>query len=528
MNIILRKTVLSMVMAGMVLPGCAIQKDLATAKDAVKSTTAKVDGLRERMVDNAASGAITTLSRPRLAGEMVQIKKSELPIAFSRTLSWRTHGIETMGDLFRTFTEMTGLTVRSGEIAPQGTNGIPTVDNSMMNEKVTLVFNGSVKGFLDEVASRLDVSWRYDSKTKEIEFFRYETKAISLFLPPGKKGVNASINLSAGATSPSGNVSVDHVLSVDPWASIMSGITSILGVDGAAGAPIAAGSGSLTARGKSGYAVANPELGVVTVTARPATLAKIGSYLESVNKRFAQNVLIDVKVFNVQMDANSSAGASMSLLKTALNKYNLSVVSADLVRSEASNLPTQVMLDTSSATGGMMSSVVAEALRQIGNVSLQTQGQVYAVNGQPSPFQQAREINYIASSTTTAVPNAGVTTTVQPGTRIVGFTANFLPQILGDNRILLQYQLQMSSLVSLRTIGTTGNQTQLPEITSQSLQQQAFLRDGQAVLLFGFDQERQSESGIDGLLSVSRAARNERNLNVVLIQVNTGAKHGEI
>lgn len=527
MNIFFKKSILSMVIGGMVLPGCAIQKDFNTAKEAVKTTTARMDGLRTEMTGNAASGGVTTFTRPRLAGELVPIKKVELPPAFSRTLAWRTHGVETMGDLLRTFTEMTGLLVRAGEIAPQGVNGVPMADNALMNEKVTLVFNGSVRGFLDELASRLDVSWRYEPRTKEIEFFRYETKAVSLFLPPGKKGVNASINLSAGATSPSGNVSVNHELTVDPWVSVMNGVTSILGVDAAAGTPVQSGV-VMTAKGKNGYAVANPELGVVTVTARPATLSKITSYLESVNKRFAQNVLIDVKVFNVQIDANSSAGASMSLLKTALNKYNMSLVSADLVRSEASNIPSQLTIDTSSSNGGLMSSIVAEALRQVGNVSLQTQGQVVAVNGQPSPFQQAREINYIASSTTTAVPNAGVTTTVQPGTRIVGFTANFLPQVLGDNRILLQYQLQMSSLVGLRTVGPSGSQTQLPEITSQSLQQQAFLRDGQAVLLFGFDQERQSESGVDSVLSVSRAARNERNFNVVLIQVNTGAKHGEI
>mgnify|MGYP003603093668 FL=1 len=540
----LHKFILAMVAAGALLPGCAIQQDLQRAKDGVASATQTADLARTSMSANAASGAVTTLSRARIAGEPFVIRVGELPPVFSRPLAWRSHGTESMVDLLRAFTEMTGLPVRKGELsagAPGGghMSGVAADAQTaaLSSERVTLSFNGTVKSFLDEIASRLDVSWRYDVRTREVELYRFETRAISLFLPPGKKNVSASISLTGGGTSPSGNVSVDHTVSVDPWKSVMSGVGSILGAGGTdSGAQIAAlGNGgtaaasgsSLSVNGRTGFAVANPELGIVTITARPATLARVTAYLDSVNKRFAQNVLIDVKVFSVSLDANASAGVSFSFLKQALSKYNLSVVSSDVVRPEVGT-PTQLTLDVQGSRGSMMGSVVAEALRQVGNVSLQTQGQVVAVNGQPSPFQQAREFNYVASSTTTTIPNAGVSTTIQPGTRIVGFTANFLPQVLGDNRILLQYQMQMSSLVALRQITAGDSVTQLPEITSQSLQQQAFLRDGQAVLLFGFDQERKSEIGSDGVVSVSRASRNERNLNVVLIQVNTGAKNGEI
>jgi type IVB pilus formation R64 PilN family outer membrane protein len=167
---------------------------------------------------------------------------------------------------------------------------------------------------------------------------------------------------------------------------------------------------------------------------------------------------------------------------------------------------------------------VAQALSQFGNVALQTQGQVLAVNGQPAPIQVANEVNYLASSSLTQAPNVGSTATLTPGTRVVGFTANFLPTVLGDNRILLQYQMQLSSLTALTQVTSGNSSIQTPQISSQSLQQQAFVKDGQSIVLFGFDQNRDTTDTAMGLGNASRAARSERQMIVIVMQVNGGRK----
>ena len=168
---------------------------------------------------------------------------------------------------------------------------------------------------------------------------------------------------------------------------------------------------------------------------------------------------------------------------------------------------------------------MAEALSQFGNVALQTQGQVLAINGQPSPIQVANEVNYLASTSTTLTPDVGATTTLTPGTRVVGFTANFMPLILGNNQILLNYQMQVSQMTALTQITSAGSTIQTPQISSQSLQQAAYLRDGEAIVLFGFDQNRDQADSAASLAGASRSGRSERQMVVIVIQVNGGTRH---
>lgn len=520
------------------LTGCGITGEFKQTEDSMKGVIGKVDQTKQQLLQNSTSGAVTTFSRPRLAGEVFTIHKEELPSIFTRKLQYRSHGAESLADALRAVTEMTGLGIRAAEVMSSGpaTPGGQSSDGAISSKQVALNYSGSVKGFFDEIAAQQDISWRYNQKTGDVDLYRFETRAISLSLAPGKKTVDASISLSGvGGTGPSGNVNVNHSVSVDPWTSVMSGVRTILGSDasstGGAGGGGAGGAGGgaapLVVNGKNGFAVANPELGIVTVTGRPIIVGRVASYLESVNKRFAQNVMIDVRVFNITLNSNAAAGVNFSFLKQTLGKYNLSVVSSDLIQPD-SGVPSSLTLNAQNGLGTSLGTLVVQALQQAGKVTLVTQGQVIAVNGRPSPFQQAREVTYVESSSTTVVPNVGLTTTTKSASKVVGFTANFLPLILGDNRIFLQYQIQSSSLLALRQIGTTGNVTQLPEVASQSLQQEAFLKDGQALMLFAFDQERQTNSDANGVISVSRSAVSDRSMNVVLIQVNTGAKNGDI
>jgi type IVB pilus formation R64 PilN family outer membrane protein len=282
----------------------------------------------------------------------------------------------------------------------------------------------------------------------------------------------------------------------------------------------------LSVVGAAGRASANPELGLLVVTARPAVLDRVAAYVDSINARFAQNVLIDIKVYSLALDGQAALGFSLDALYNRLGQYGVSVVGAAPLQA-ATGAPGQLTIrasDPASRWNG--SQLFAQALSQFGQVALQTQGQVLAINGQPSPIQVANEVNYLASSATSAAANVGTTSTLTPGSRVVGFTANFLPLILGDSRILLQYQMQISALTALTQVSSGGNSIQTPQIASQSLQQQAFVRDGQAIVLFGFDQTRDTLDSAAGLGGASRASRGERQLVVIVMQVNAGGQDG--
>lgn len=176
--------------------------------------------------------------------------------------------------------------------------------------------------------------------------------------------------------------------------------------------------------------------------------------------------------------------------------------------------------------GAGAAQTAAEALEQIGNVQFVTSGQVIAANGQPSPLQVATEYTYLASRATTqsATAGTGPTTTLTPGSRTVGFTANFLPMILGDNRILLQYQINLSSMLEIKPYGDATNGVELPKVATQSLQQQAYVKDGQSIVLFGFEQQRTTSDRNLGISAqhLNKSAGLERNMMVIVLEVYGG------
>jgi hypothetical protein len=520
-----------------------------------QATADTAERLRQENIESAASSSVVRTARPRLAGEELSVRAIDpMPEVLSRKISYSTSGAQTLSEVLLAVSQLLGITIAAGEISQPATSTAagpsaaqgPSSPAGPLTGRVQIEFaNRPASSLLDEIAAQNDASWRYVARSHSIEIFRFETRTLSVYLPPGAKSIAASISLggvtagsnggaNTGNASGGGDVSVSQSLTIDPWSSIMGGIGALLS-DGqppaanqasqppatrTVGAP-GAGPG-LTASGRAGRATANPELGIVTVTARPIAVERIAAYLHSINARFAQNVMVDVKIYSLTLDDQSAIGFSLDAIYRKLGSYAVSLVGP--TPGQIGTTPGQL---TISSDGGRFrgSDLVVQALSQFGHVALQTQGQVIAINGQPSPIQVANEVNYLASSATTTAANVGTTTSLLPGSRVVGFTANFLPLILGDNRILLQYQLQISQLTALTQVqsGTTSIQT--PQIASQSLQQQAFVRDGQSIVLFGFDQNRDSTDRGIGLGGASRTGVSQRQMVVIVMQVNGGRKH---
>lgn len=525
------------------LGGCT---SLTEAPQRAEALQKKAETLRDQAVASAVKATVSQTHRPRLSGEEIVLRSvAALPEVFTKQVTFNTQGSQSLPEVLEAIGSLAGVAIRGaeqvGEPIAQGPGGQPRGQGAIAG-RVSIEFTGTLRGLLDELASRANASWRYSATAKDIEFFRYETKTLALYLPPGSKRVDASISLSGvgggtgasggssgGGSSGAGQVAVTQALTIDPWTSVMGGIQSILNetsnAQGQGGAGSSGGrSSATTASGAAGRAAANPELGLITVTARPHAVQRIESYVASVNARFARNVMVDVKIYNLTLSQDASAGFSMDLLYRRLNGMGVSVAGAAPLQ-PAGLVPGQLSIAQGGNSRFAGSELVVQALSQFGNVALQTQGQVMAINGQPSPIQVANEVNYLERQATTVTPNVGATTTLTPGTRVVGFTGNFIPTILGDNRILLQYQLQISSLTALNQVGAGNNMIQTPQISSQSLQQQVFMRDGESIVLFGFDQSRDSTDRALSLGGASATARTGRELIVIVMQVAGGQRN---
>ncbi len=530
------------------LAGCTSMVQTESKIGQVRDSTAALQALVER---NATNGSVIRTARPRLAGEEILVKASSLPTFFGERMSYVTKGSQSLVQTLEDISASTGIAIRTTEIASlaQRQSGQGGQGSDALSGFVTLDYNGTARGLLDEIAGKADATWRYNAASKAVEFYRFETRTLPVNVPAGSKTVTAGISLAGvsggggggggsggGGSSSAGNVAVSQTQTIDPWASIMDGIRSILGEGrrsqggGQASLPPGmpamgggGGGGGSSASGSEGTAIANPELGFITVTAKPQVMERVARYVSSINARFAQNVLIDVKIYSVTMNQKNSYGFNLNLLYNKLNKFGVGVAGPGALQpgTGTPGILTLSSKDPNSRWNG--STLVAEALEQFGDVALETQRQVMAVNGQPSPVQDANEISYTSGSS--IVPqsgNQGAIITKTSSTKVVGFTANFTPLILGDNRILLTYQMNISALAAPLTPDAQGVTN--PLISSQSLPGQAFVRDGQAIVLFGSDSQR---NGIDSALhpgGYSKAAVKERQMLVIVVQVNTGAK----
>jgi len=554
----LRTAALLLTVMGM-LTGCAVLERTETTKHAIESDISEVELLRAQMRDLLAAHAVQGASKPVKASAT-----PKLPERFNQTLSHSATD-EKFDEVLLEISRQSGLPIWLTEFAQDDSNGLG-------QKRISFRYDGTLQGLLDHLAQVTKLHWRYGQG--RVEFFRYETRHFHVNLPMGSRAVSASISSTGGKgngkrdnndavaslSEATGQIRVDASgISIDPYDALKRTITAMLVQDGgrlggaqrstesavtrrAAARRLARdeqasnqdelfadpflslndenesrGAGAMIAS----QVVVTPDMAMVTVTAPPSSLDRVAAYLDEVNRRYTRNVMIDVKIYDVTVNDTMGAGLSVDLLYRKLGDFGIQLsggmmgVLGGIQDATANILPSRF-------TG---SQAMVRALSSFGRISSVTSGQVIAVNGQPAPLQIGSEITYLSGTRTldrgTNVTGTRLDTHLVTNQISVGLTANFIPQVLTDNRILLQYQLTSRALVGMATvIGSDGNSIQLPTVNSQTLQQQAFVRDGESIVLFGIEQNSASVTGNQGIpLSYNRDTNHDRTLRVILMQV---------
>lgn len=537
-------------LCSVLLAGCVsfdeVSKTISDSRASAEGAVAQQNQMRK-------SGAVVRMGSAKLAGNEVQVKAApQLPQTFNRPFAYLSAHqplSAILGEVGRRTGMATAIqpadkTGNSAGASAAATPGMPNFSGGV-DVPIAVDWNGDLKGLLDYLATNARMYWKYEDG--RIYFFKSETRSFHVFLPAGKRAVKSSISLtgtgsgnsgggggsggnggsgsggSGGGGTVGGTVDVASSMEIDAYDAIVKSVQAIVsaaeGTQPASGGAAPAGGATIGSKN----VVANPSLGLITVTATPEILDRVASYVRSVNDRFAQNVMIGVKVYNLTVNKGVNAGVSLQAAYRSLtDRLGVTLAGTPNMMPLNSAIPGTLVIDAVSGnwTG---SQLLLQAMEQIGNVQYVTSGQVIAANGQPSPLQVATEFSYVSERTPATITLGSVipgkvTSTI----RSVGFTANFLPLILGDNRIMLQYQINLSSLISLDTFGVGDNAIQIPKVATQSLQQQAFLKDGQSIVLLGFEQERAQLDKATGLTGISKNAGSDRNLMVIVMEVYSG------
>lgn len=346
---------------------------------------------------------------------------------------------------------------------------------------------GSLSEVLDEISDAFEVEWSVGDD--RIIFRDYVTRQYQLSSLPTR----SSLSLSTGSVA------------IDIWSEVTSTLSNLVGQ----GTRITIGEGT----------------GIITVTALLSDQDRIQDYLSTMNDALGQQIAFDVTVLNVTL--TDEEGFNFDLQELLLQGTNW-----DAGFKAAGSLAQAAPIGTANvAIAGDDYSVTAavQALSTQNNVSVETRTGATTTNFQVVPIEVVQDEAYVESVETVANSTGDIAgTSINPGTITTGFTMALAPRILNTREILVRYELELSDVIQIENFTSnegTDNETtvQLPEVSRVNFEQQVVLRNGQTLVLFGFERRRAvlDKQGIGNanffVFGGSRGASIERAASIVFI-----------
>lgn len=351
-----------------------------------------------------------------------------------------------------------------------------------------LVYNGTLNGLLDEVTARLGLSWRWTGS--RIEIFRYETKMFHLAALTGE--TTTSTNLSIQSTTSSGgggggggggqsgnegssgtNMSVSNSMKV--WPEIEKALEMMIS--------------------EKGRMAVTPTAGTITVTDTPSRLRQIEAQVNEWSRIYSKQVTFHVEVYSIERQRGDDYALNWDAIwKTASSSFNLNINSSGQGGGVGGPSFTVGVKDESTPWGG--SSVAGRALSSLTNATLVTSGTATTLNNQMVPMNISREIVYLESSSSSTTSGSDVSSSsLTPGVTTEGFSMTVLPKIMDNNRVVMRYGIDLSTVESIETFTLSNSAIQLPRRSVRNFMQVVSVPSGQSLVLTGFQQASASNQG---------------------------------
>jgi type IVB pilus formation R64 PilN family outer membrane protein len=389
------------------------------------------------------------------------------------------------------------------------------------NSPFTAIYSGSLSGFMNLVAAYYGVYWKTNGGT--LRFFLLDSRTFRIAALPGDTRLSSSVDsgantvagassgggASAGGATPTQAASTANSTGVgfaglSVWTAIESSIKQMLG--------------------PNGKVVASPATGTITVTDTPVVLDRVTEYVAEQNKALNRQVSVNVRVLSVELNEGETYGIQWDAVYrnlAAANPYAIGFKTAATTAEGVGNLILSAPTTSGSRWAG--TSAMISALSTQGRVTELTSATVVTLNNQPVPVNVGRRVSYLASSSTSQTPNVGSTTSLTPGTVSTGFSMTLVPHIVDGKELLLQYSVDLSSLLRMKTISSGGNTIEAPDVSTSSFIQRVRLASNETLVVAGFDQDNLSAvaEGLghaENTLMGNRGGTAKRTMLVILIQ----------
>lgn len=324
---------------------------------------------------------------------------------------------------------------------------------------------GPLSKILDEISTTFDVEWEY--KDGKIVFRDFLTRQYQISsLPSASTGTTSVGSSSSGAGS---SMSVSTTSTVDVWADVRSAIAGLIGQ----GANISL----------------SPSTGMVTVTARPGDQDRVANYIRDLNATTGQQISFDVNVLTVTLEGGRNHGISLDSVFNSRGVGGNSVIETG----------EEGAVNVGIVTGNFSIGAVVKALEKYGEVSIATRAGATTSNNKVTPVNVTDITTYVSGMETNSTGSNSSVSTPEIEEIETGFQIQLLPRVMNNREIMVQYALRLSELTGMETVTYAGGVQQLPRVSETAMEQQTVLRNGQTLVLSGFERDRTevSDSGYD-------------------------------
>jgi MSHA biogenesis protein MshL len=256
--------------------------------------------------------------------------------------------------------------------------------------------------------------------------------------------------------------------------------------------------------------IVNPIAGSITVSAFPASLAQVESFIRNFEASIQRQVLIEAKIVEVNLEESFEFGIDWNVVTNIVRRGTTLGIN---VRTPTNTPRTTGNVELTLGGGDGSVSAVLNALESQGNVRVLSNPRVSALNNQRAVFNvTTSEVIFTTSRTPILGPTGGIVsfeTQVTPQQIQVGIVLDVLPQIGSDNGVTMNIRPVVTSVARTASFVQDGNTFTAPVIDTRESDTMARLRAGETIIIGGLMQTRSErvKSGVPGLRSIPLLGR---------------------
>ena len=333
---------------------------------------------------------------------------------------------------------------------------------------------------LDIIATKLGIKWKYDSASNSIRFYRMITKTWETPFMVSKASYKSALE---GETTSSTNQNVvTNRNTTSPIGDELKDMVELTSMRDSLD----------TVMTRSGQAFANPATGAITLTDTPDAVDAADEIIKNGIKSLSRIVRMRMQTIKVSSKNSGEAGVDMSVVVARalqnLPDFRMTFgTPAGLTSGSAGAIGAQVFSGSAAGSRAMIT-----ALQDIGDVDVSNEIPLSTRNRRGVTYTVRNTFSYVASTTPAAATTGGTggTPGITTAQDTVGLKLFLVPEVNRDT-VTVNISLDQSTLKSLETFtsgsGVNAQSVQLPNKDGEGSSQVVPIRNGQTILLTGFD-----------------------------------------